>query len=894
MPRHRRWRLIRQISNGVAAAFLAAAVLALCAFGFNGFPAIGRALDPGHGAWAPAADAQLPKPEVLRAPGLAGPTLVAFSPHGIATVQAGHLADAMVALGYLHARFRLTQMDLQRRVAEGRLSQLVGASGLASDEFELRLGLLRTARREWAVMPKNSLGARLLVAYARGVNDYLTELRANGQWPSEFTLAGVYPARWTPVDTLAVEGYLAQQLDYTTSPLDYAVLAGTLGIGRTMRWFPVQPAGQQHPFDPGPYRAARGLTPIAAVSLSALRRGSGGAARASASSARMSGGQVSAGRVSAARVSAGRVSAGRVSRGAVPVSRPSVAVVRSAAAALALTRHTPVGQAAFPLVGSAWAVNGPKVRGGGSMLAGTAALPGLLSPRWFQAAITAPGYEVTGVSLPGVPGIVIGHNKHIAWTMTSGHSQSTLYYVEKTSRSHPGDYLWRRQWRPMRRVHDTIPVRGGTSRQLTVELTMHGPLLTKPGPSGPAISVQWIGDGSPDVAALAGIGAASNFTQFHVALASWHSPAVTFVYADRHGNIGAMTAGRIPVVAHGTPWLPMPGTGADDVAGLIPYAALPLSYNPPNHVVAAAGQRPVDAGYPYYLGTSANDRDAADASGADYAVLDRRSGMDPNGVVALQTSPVSELAAHVVPRLLAALRHAALSAAERRAVSVLRGWSHQMAPASAAAAIWSVFWPDYLSATFTPWWQAARVPVAVDPAGLSVSPAQAGLATDLERWTLADPSNPVFAAAGAHGRTASSAMRAAFNTAVAQLTAQFHGGPSGWRLDRLSAKTVVSSAQVPVLGYGSSAAAMSPWLVGGAESAGGTGGAAGAGWRMIVLLSPGRAGIMAEGIYPGGQSDNPASVWHDNLTARWQHGGYLLLPPAGTPVTGPMRWGLLP
>ena len=95
----------------------------------------------------------------------------------------------------------------------------------------------------------------MLTSYAKGVNDYLAQLRANGQWPAEFSLAGVYPARWTPVDSLAIQGYLAQELDYTTSPLDYAVLAGSLGIGRTMRWFPVQAAGPGHPFDPGPYQA---------------------------------------------------------------------------------------------------------------------------------------------------------------------------------------------------------------------------------------------------------------------------------------------------------------------------------------------------------------------------------------------------------------------------------------------------------------------------------------------------------------------------------------------------------------------------------------------------------------------------------------------------------------
>ncbi|HEX7993723.1 MAG TPA: penicillin acylase family protein, partial [Streptosporangiaceae bacterium] len=313
VPRHRRWRLIRQISNVVAAACVAAAVLVLCAVGINGSPAIGRALDPGHGAWAPAADAQLPKPEVRSAPGLTGPTLVSFDPHGIATVQAGRLTDAMVALGYLHARFRLTQMDLQRRVAEGRLSQLVGATGLASDEFELRLGLLRTARQEWAAMPKNSLGARLLIAYARGVNDRLAELRGDGQWPTEFSVAGVYPARWTPVDSLAVQGYLAQQLDYTTSPLDYAVLAGSLGIGRTMRWLPVQSMGAQHPFDSGPYRTHQ-LRLVAPAAVTAQQRGGGAPTQASAG-------------VKPARARPDLASPG-------PVSQPTVAVVRAAAAAL--------------------------------------------------------------------------------------------------------------------------------------------------------------------------------------------------------------------------------------------------------------------------------------------------------------------------------------------------------------------------------------------------------------------------------------------------------------------------------------------------------------------------------------------------------------------------------
>jgi penicillin amidase len=878
MPWRGRWRLIRQIGNGAAATCVAAAILVLCATGYGDVPALGRVLDPGKGAWSSAAGAQLPRSQVLRMSGLGGTTLVSLGAHGIATVEASRLSDAMLALGYLHASFRLTQMDLQRRLAEGGLSQLVGPGALASDRFELQLGLLRTAQREWAAMPRTGTAAMMLAAYARGVNDYLAQLRASGQWPAVFSVAGIYPARWTPVDSLAVQGYLAQQLDYTTTPLDYAVLANSLGIARTMRWFPVSPSGAQHPYDPGPYQAL-GVVPLAA-----------GPSVAAGSTKTMT-------RVRHARARGSGVAA------ASTVSQPSAAVARAAAWVLALTRDLPSGQAASPwATGNAWTVNGAKVAGGGTMLAGAVALPEPFAPAWFQVAVTAPGYDVTGVSLPGLPGVLIGHNKHIAWTVASAQNQSTLFYIEKTSRSRPGDYFWQNRWQPMRKVHYAIRVRGGQTRHLTVELTVHGPVLTRASPAGATISADWMGSsGSADVAVLAGIGAAANFSQFRAALAGWHSPALTFGYADDRGNIGAATAGYFPVVRNGTPWLPLPGTGAADVAGVVPYPALPHSYDPPGHVIALAGQRPVTAAYPYYLGTSANVLDPGDRAGPDYAVLDRKSAIEPADLAALQSSQASELAGRILPRLLAALRQAHLTPVQRQAISVLRGWNHVMAATSAAATIWWTFWSDYLSATFVPWWRAAAVPVQADPAGLRVSPAQAGLASALQHWTLADASNPVFTPPGAPVRTAAATMRAAFAAAVAKLRTLLRGRPSGWALDRLSAGPVTSPAQVPVLRYGHGTGESSPPWMAASPAASPSGAAppypgdqADRSWRMIISLGAGQGGIDAEGIYSGGQSENPASRWYGNLTARWRSGRYLRLPSAGTAAAGRVRWELLP
>jgi len=531
------------------------------------------------------------------------------------------------------------------------------------------------------------------------------------------------------------------------------------------------------------------------------------------------------------------------------------------------------------------------------MLTGLAALPGPLSSAWFQVAVIAPGYDVTGASVPGLPAVVIGHNAHIAWTLASVQNQSALYYVEKTSRSRPGDYFWRNQWRPMRTVRYAIPVRAGPTQYLTVRLTVHGPVLTR-GTGGETISVEWMGNGgSPNVAVLARVGAATSFSGFRAALAGWRSPALTFGYADDRGNIGAVTAGAFPVVRGGTPWLPLTGTGAEDVVGVIPDSELPYSYDPRGHVIALAGQPPVAAGYPYYLGTSASDFDSLDQAGADYAVLAGQQGLTLAGAVALQTNPRSELAAQLLPRLLAALRHASLTPAEQQAVDALRGWDRAMAPGSPAAAIWWMFWSDYLAATFGPWWRAAGVPVQADPAGLQVSAGQAGLALALEHWTLADQKNPVFRRPGEPGGTAVSTMRGAFAAAVSELQARQHGAPTSWALDRLDASPGVSPEQIAVLRHGRMTTQSGPWLAYGSARAGVTAqtpDASGNGWRMIIRLGPRPGSIDAEAIYPGGQSGNPASPWYGNLAVRWRNGGYLLLPSAGTGATGSIRWELLP
>jgi len=858
VPNRPLWRLVRQVSNVVAATCGVLAVLVLCAAGFGKVPALGWVFDPGHGAWTSAYGGQLPASQALRLPGIAGGAIVAFDSHGIASIDAASEADAMIALGYTHASFRLAQMEVERRLAEGTLARLVGPSAVSSDEFELRLGLLRTAQREWAEMPKNGVGAHLLEAYAIGVNDYFAQVRETKRWPALFSMTRVYPANWTPVDSLAVQGDLTQELDFTTTPLDYALLARSLGVARTMDWFPVLPVNQQSPYDPGPYRA-RGIAPIADT-------------------------MTTADFASRTAPFLGTI--------ADRPAAPSDGLARAAGALLSATVALPAGQIHGYPDSNAWAVNGPKVAGGGSILAGDPHLPQTLPSIWYEVALSAPGFNVSGVSVPGLPGVLIGHNKYIAWSLTDTQNQATLFYVEQTSKQHPGQYFWRGGWHAMHRVRYTIYVRGAAPRQLTVDLTVHGPVMTR---AGQTVSVDWMGNvASPDVAVLRQIGTARDFRQFRAALANWRAPTQNFVYADDRGNIGAISAGYFPIVEHGSPWFPMSGTGADDVAGVIPYSALPMSYDPPGNVIATANQRPVTAAYPYYIGTTANFFDPGYRASLEHAFLSRRTNFTMDGFGALQTNLTDELAARLLPRIGALLRGASLSSMQQQAVSLLRGWNDSMDSSSAAAAIWWTLWSNYLYATFEPWWRSAGVPVRLDRFGLAVSTSQFSLDQMLEHWTLTDPGNPAFSPPGQPAGTAASVLRAALATTVAQLHAKLGGGPSSWAWGLLHSRRLLSLTGAAGLGYGPKTGGGDPWTVNAADGL--PVATAGPTWRMIVRWpgTNGQNAAVAWGIYPGGQIENPASPWYKNLIADWWNGTYLPMPAAGPPRGAGVRWDLQP
>jgi penicillin amidase len=319
----------------------------------------------------------------------------------------------------------------------------------------------------------------------------------------------------------------------------------------------------------------------------------------------------------------------------------------------------------------------------------------------------------------------------------------------------------------------------------------------------------------------------------------------------------------------------------------MPAAALPRVYDPPGHVVVAAGQDPVTAGYPDNLGGTGMFDPGWRAARLD-ALLRAGTGVTAAGVAAVQSDVTDQLAARALPAALGYLRGARLSGPERAAARLLAGWNGQMSPDSAGAAIWWAWWDRYLARVFGPWWGAAKVPVRADRAGLAVSASQLSLDTVLARWTVSEPSAPAFTAPGGPRRTAGQVLAAAFRAAVRALRSRLGPAETRWAWGRLNRAGIRSLTLAPGLGAPPRPVPGDPWTVGAAP--GPWSAATGPSLRLVVgWAGAGRPDAMAS--YPGGQSDNPVSPWYLNLTAGWRHGRYLPLAAAGPALA---TWRLRP
>jgi penicillin G amidase len=260
-----------------------------------------------------------------------------------------------------------------------------------------------------------------------------------------------------------------------------------------------------------------------------------------------------------------------------------------------------------PQVGSNnWVVSGKRTAGGFPLLSDDTHM-GLSNPCvWYEVHLEAPGFNVVGMTVPGAPGVMIGHNEHVAWGVTTANYDVTDVYVEKPDPSRPKThYMFKGKSLPFTEEKIDIKYRapdGMRTETRVIQRTVHGPVVYESGVVG-VLSFRWVGhEPSHEDRAFLGLMRARNIADVKKALNNFDVGALNFVAADDKGNIFYRGQGKVPIRA-GTPFLPLDGeSGKYEWTGYVPYNKLPSLENPPQGFIATANNRQAGKDYPYYLG----------------------------------------------------------------------------------------------------------------------------------------------------------------------------------------------------------------------------------------------------------------------------------------------------
>jgi penicillin amidase len=254
-----------------------------------------------------------------------------------------------------------------------------------------------------------------------------------------------------------------------------------------------------------------------------------------------------------------------------------------------------------------WVISGTRTTTGQPILANDPHLGVTLPPIWYSIHLSCPPLNVAGVTFPGVPGVVLGHNGWIAWGATNVFPDVQDLFVEEFNPDDPTEYIVDGGRRRAKIISEVIRVRESALSTATREVrhqvmvTHHGPIVAER--DGKKYALQWTAlDDASEFAAFFKINTATNWQDFQTALRLFPGPAQNFVYADIKGNIGYIAAGRIPLRKSGDGSVPARGSSTDaEWAGFVPFAELPQVYNPPEGFIATANQRIVGGSYPYHI-----------------------------------------------------------------------------------------------------------------------------------------------------------------------------------------------------------------------------------------------------------------------------------------------------
>ena len=570
----------------------------------------------------------------LQVSGLSSSVTVTRDAHGVPTIEAATLQDVFFAQGYVTAQDRLWQMDIMRRFASGELSEILGEETVKLDREQRVLGLRAAARKSLEIaQPRDR---EFFAAYARGVNSFIAT--HGNRLPIEFRILHYAPKQWQAEDSIVIANQMVKDLNYHyfDDTLAREKILAKLGPELTAdlyvnkSWHDRPPTVMREDMSEPEDKDKK---------------------------------------------------EGDSDDDDDDDDAPDNAVTQRSAPQVP-AQALPEG---LPVDGSNdWVISGAHTVTGKPLLCDDMHLGHQMPNLWYEAHLRAGALDVAGVTLPGMPYVIVGHNQKIAWGFTNVGPAVTDVYIENFNPQ--GAYQTPKAWLQPERRTELIHVKGNADVNLDVTTTRHGPVITEliPGETR-ALALRWtLYDGLH--IPFFDVNSAQNWQEFRHAFSMLDAPGQNVVYADVDGNIGYQTTGKIPIRAAGDGSLPV--SGADDThewTSYIPFDKLPSIYNPPSGVIGTANGRITPDDYPHSVSM---EWEAPWRTARIYHVLESGRQFSPADMLALQTDIQSEHDLFVAERLVYAIDHSAKpSARVKQAAELMRGWDGRMSAASAAPTI---------------------------------------------------------------------------------------------------------------------------------------------------------------------------------------------------------------
>ncbi|MDB5192829.1 MAG: penicillin acylase [Segetibacter sp.] len=621
-------------------------------------PCLGAFLSPQNGFWQNAEAANTDFNADLKLAGLQGKAEVYFDERLVPHVYADNDHDAYFIQGYLHAKFRLWQMEFQTHAAAGRLSEILGAKSgssdfLAIDKMFRRLGMVYGAEQSLKAMESNPVSKATADAYTAGVNSYINALPAN-KYPLEYKLLNYKPEPWNNLKTQLFLKYMS--FDLAGGDWDFEMT-------NAKNIFSAADIEMLYPM------VADSLDPIVPKGTAFPQAG-------------------------------------------VTVSKPSSAdslyynVLDSIQAPFINRPDRDNGS-------NNWAVAGTKTKSGAPILCNDPHLGLNLPAIWYEMQISTPNFNAYGVTFPGSPSIIIGFNDSCAWGVTNASRDVKDYFEIEFRDTTMQEYKFNGQWQKSTFRKEVIKVKDGSEVVENIAMTVFGPVMydrhyANKFKDNKSYAVRWQAHESTDEGStFYKLNRAKNFNDFIGAISTFGCPGQNFLFASKRGTVAIRQQGRFVAKWRRQGDFVMPGIDSSYMwKAYIPIDENPTSVNPERGFVSSANQRPVDATYPYYMN---GDFDLYRGMIINRK-LNNMSAITPTDMQRLQTDNYNVFAETARPLLLKNIDDTRLTGEERDYLTKLRTWNlrndiNEEGPTIFAAWIDSLetaVWSDEFSQTQLP------------------------------------------------------------------------------------------------------------------------------------------------------------------------------------------------